>query len=140
MLLLYMCQLAGLQSELQDVCRLLEPALVHFSHLLQRKYRCDIPLPCCRLVVDEALSFGTLGATGRGACEHWGLKPKDVEIIAASMGERTQRHATTSEPCSSAPTVVSVHLISSSEWPGSWGITATISAQPASNRSPHTCR
>ena len=31
MLLLYMCQLAGLQSELQDVCRLLEAALVHFS-------------------------------------------------------------------------------------------------------------
>ncbi len=39
-----------------------------------------------RLVVDESLSFGVLGQRGRGACEHWGLHPGDVEVVAASMG------------------------------------------------------
>lgn len=40
-----------------------------------------------RLVVDESWSFGVLGQSGRGACEHFGLKPSDVEIVCASMGE-----------------------------------------------------
>ena len=40
-----------------------------------------------RLVVDESLAFGVLGASGRGACEHFGLQPEDVEIICASMGQ-----------------------------------------------------
>ncbi|KAA6414371.1 MAG: serine palmitoyltransferase 1, partial [Trebouxia sp. A1-2] len=39
-----------------------------------------------RLVLDESLSFGVLGATGRGAAEHFGLMPGQVEIVAASMG------------------------------------------------------
>lgn len=39
-----------------------------------------------RLIVDESMSFGVLGETGRGACEHFGLKPSDVEIVCASMG------------------------------------------------------
>ncbi|PNH00561.1 Long chain base biosynthesis protein 1c [Tetrabaena socialis] len=38
-----------------------------------------------RLMVDESHAFGVLGATGRGACEHFNLKPGQVEIIAASM-------------------------------------------------------
>lgn len=40
-----------------------------------------------RLVLDESLSFGVLGATGRGAAEHFSLKPGQVEIVAASMGQ-----------------------------------------------------
>lgn len=40
-----------------------------------------------RLVVDESWSFGVLGERGRGACEHFGLLPSDVEIVCASMGE-----------------------------------------------------
>lgn len=39
-----------------------------------------------RLVLDESLSFGVLGATGRGAAEKFGLRPGQVEIVAASMG------------------------------------------------------
>ena len=38
-----------------------------------------------RLCVEETLSFGVLGARGRGACEAAGLKPGQVEIICASM-------------------------------------------------------
>ncbi|GFR42080.1 hypothetical protein Agub_g2876, partial [Astrephomene gubernaculifera] len=38
-----------------------------------------------RLMVDESHAFGVLGATGRGACEHFNLKPGQVEIVAASM-------------------------------------------------------
>lgn len=39
-----------------------------------------------RLIVDESLSFGVLGDTGRGAAEYFGLEPGQVEIVAASMG------------------------------------------------------
>lgn len=39
-----------------------------------------------RLIVDESLSLGVLGATGRGAAEHCGVDPDDVDIIAASLG------------------------------------------------------
>jgi serine palmitoyltransferase len=38
-----------------------------------------------RTILDESWSFGTLGATGRGATEHHGLQANDVEIICASM-------------------------------------------------------
>jgi 7-keto-8-aminopelargonate synthetase-like enzyme len=43
-------------------------------HNLKTKYK-------FRLVVDESLSFGVCGASGRGACEAAGLAPDDVEII-----------------------------------------------------------
>ncbi len=39
-----------------------------------------------RLVVDESLALGVLGQHGRGACEHWGLRPGDAEVVSASMG------------------------------------------------------
>ncbi|KAF5837723.1 pyridoxal phosphate-dependent transferase [Dunaliella salina] len=39
-----------------------------------------------RLVVEESMSFGVLGENGRGAVEHWGLKPSDVEVVCGSMG------------------------------------------------------
>ncbi len=37
------------------------------------------------LFLDEAHSIGAIGATGRGCTEHWGVDPKDVDIM---MGER----------------------------------------------------
>lgn len=51
--------------------------LRHIYHL-KTKYK-------FRLVVDESLSFGVCGETGRGACEAAGLKPADVEIITGAV-------------------------------------------------------
>jgi hypothetical protein len=39
-----------------------------------------------RLVVDESLSLGVLGKQGRGAAEHFGYTPEEVEIIGGSLG------------------------------------------------------
>lgn len=39
-----------------------------------------------RMVLDESLSLGVLGSTGRGAAEHFGLQPGQIELVAASMG------------------------------------------------------
>ncbi|MEW5306544.1 MAG: hypothetical protein WDW36_009000 [Sanguina aurantia] len=48
-------------------------------HAIKEKYK-------YRLLVEESFSFGVVGRTGRGACEHYGLQPKQVEVICASMG------------------------------------------------------
>ena len=37
------------------------------------------------LFVDEAHSIGALGATGRGACEHFGVDPADVDILMGTF-------------------------------------------------------
>ena len=38
-----------------------------------------------RLILDETLSFGSIGRTGRGVTEHFGVKVTDVEIITLAM-------------------------------------------------------
>lgn len=38
-----------------------------------------------RLVVDESLSIGVLGATGRGITEHFGLHVNDVDLLTGSL-------------------------------------------------------
>lgn len=38
-----------------------------------------------RLILDESLSFGTMGRTGRGITEHYQIQPTDVEIILVAM-------------------------------------------------------
>ncbi len=43
-----------------------------------------------RLVVDESYSFGVLGASGRGAIEHWGLKQDDVRPLNTDTHTHTQ--------------------------------------------------
>ncbi|MFN3198350.1 MAG: aminotransferase class I/II-fold pyridoxal phosphate-dependent enzyme [Bradymonadia bacterium] len=47
---------------------------------LKRKYG-------CLLMVDEAHSFGTVGATGRGVGEHWGLERGDVDIWMGTLSK-----------------------------------------------------
>ena len=39
-----------------------------------------------RLIVDDSVGMGVLGASGRGASEEAGLAPDDVEIVGASLG------------------------------------------------------
>ncbi len=41
----------------------------------------------CMLIVDEAHSLGTLGATGRGAREHFGINPKDVDMWMSTLSK-----------------------------------------------------
>ena len=50
------------------------------------------PVRRYRLVVDESLALGVLGRHGRGACEHWGLRPGDAEVVSASMGTLCYPH------------------------------------------------
>jgi len=38
-----------------------------------------------RLILDESVSFGALGRTGRGATEHYGVKVSDVEVMLLAM-------------------------------------------------------
>lgn len=37
-------------------------------------------------MIEESMSFGTLGATGKGVTEHFGVSIEDIDCIAASMG------------------------------------------------------
>jgi 7-keto-8-aminopelargonate synthetase-like enzyme len=39
------------------------------------------------LYLDEAHSLGVLGATGRGATEHWGVRPGDVDILMGTLSK-----------------------------------------------------
>ncbi|CAH0516148.1 unnamed protein product [Peronospora belbahrii] len=39
------------------------------------------------LFIDEAHSFGTMGATGRGVCEHFDVDPRDIDIRMGTMSK-----------------------------------------------------
>jgi 8-amino-7-oxononanoate synthase len=39
------------------------------------------------LLVDEAHSIGVLGRTGRGLTEHWGINPREVDIIIGTLSK-----------------------------------------------------
>ena len=39
------------------------------------------------LLVDEAHSLGTMGATGRGIGEHWGVEPADVDLWMGTLSK-----------------------------------------------------
>lgn len=57
-----------------DICNL--PALIK----LKEKYGAF-------LMVDEAHSLGVLGKEGRGAASHFGIDPKNIDIITASLSK-----------------------------------------------------
>ncbi|WP_153555745.1 aminotransferase class I/II-fold pyridoxal phosphate-dependent enzyme [Roseimaritima sediminicola] len=55
---------------------------------------CDLPaaMEVCKrhkalLMIDEAHSLGTLGATGRGVAEHFGIDPNEVDIWMGTLGK-----------------------------------------------------
>ncbi|KAK2148894.1 hypothetical protein LSH36_476g00006 [Paralvinella palmiformis] len=62
----------GLYMKYGDFCPL--PKLVE----LKWKYK-------VRIFLDETLSFGTLGATGRGITEHYGISIDNIDLMAASL-------------------------------------------------------
>lgn len=62
-----------------------------------------------RLILDESHSLGALGATGRGALEHFGIGRKDVEIATADLGNAL---ATIGGVCVGEPQVVSHQRLS----------------------------
>jgi len=54
-----------------------------------------VPLPkilelkskyCYRIILDDSYGVGVLGKTGRGTCEHHGVKVSDVDMVVADMG------------------------------------------------------
>lgn len=58
----------GLYRNIGDLCNL--PEIM----VLKKKY-------CYRLIIDESLSFGAIGKSGRGVTDHFGIDIKEVEII-----------------------------------------------------------
>lgn len=38
-----------------------------------------------RLILDDSFGFCTLGRTGRGSPEHWGLQVNDIDMYVAAM-------------------------------------------------------
>lgn len=62
----------GLYMNTGDICPL--PQLVDLKH----KYK-------VRIFMDETISFGTLGKTGKGVTEHFGIPIEEIDLIAGSL-------------------------------------------------------
>ncbi|XP_054281022.1 serine palmitoyltransferase 1-like [Macrosteles quadrilineatus] len=62
----------GICANTGEICPL--PQLVE----LRRKYK-------LRLFLDESISFGVLGKTGRGVTEHFGIPRTEVDLVMASL-------------------------------------------------------
>ncbi|CAG5131794.1 unnamed protein product, partial [Candidula unifasciata] len=62
----------GLYVNTGSICPL--PKLVE----LKWKYK-------VRIFLEETMSFGVLGATGRGVTEHFGISPDQIDLISASL-------------------------------------------------------
>lgn len=62
----------GIYSMEGEICPL--PELVR----IKKKYG-------CYLYMDEAHSIGALGPRGRGVCDHWGVDPKEVDILMGTF-------------------------------------------------------
>ncbi|KAJ3118964.1 serine palmitoyltransferase component [Phlyctochytrium bullatum] len=62
----------GLSENFGDIVDL--PRLIE----LKKKYK-------YRLILDESMAFGTLGKTGAGTAEHYGIAASEVDILSATM-------------------------------------------------------
>ncbi|CAD5118502.1 DgyrCDS7197 [Dimorphilus gyrociliatus] len=62
----------GVYLNFGDICPL--PKMVELKH----KYK-------FRIFMDESVSFGTLGKTGRGVTEHYGVPISEVDLLCASL-------------------------------------------------------
>lgn len=63
----------GVYANVGDLCNI--PEVLR----LAKKYR-------FRIIMDDALGMGTLGRTGRGTTEHFGIAPKEIDILLGSLG------------------------------------------------------
>eukprot|EP00871_Galdieria_phlegrea_P002924 jgi/Galph1/3632/GphlegSOOS_G2243.1 len=70
---------------------------------LKRKYR-------FRLIVDESLSLGVLGNTGRGVLEHFGFETTDADLVLGDLGNAV---ATVGGFCCGSEEVVNHQRLSS---------------------------
>jgi 7-keto-8-aminopelargonate synthetase-like enzyme len=61
----------SMDGDLVDLARVVE---------LKKKYSAS-------LMVDEAHSCGTVGATGRGVCEYFGVPPSDVDLMLGTLSK-----------------------------------------------------
>jgi len=62
----------GLYRNTGDICPLLQLLALKEKH-------------CYRIILDESLSFGVIGATGRGVTEYFGVSINTVEIVVLAM-------------------------------------------------------
>ncbi|KAG7247266.1 hypothetical protein CRUP_033105, partial [Coryphaenoides rupestris] len=62
----------GLYMNTADICPLPE--------LVTMKYKYKV-----RIFLEESMSFGVLGAQGRGVTEHFGVNIDDIDLISANM-------------------------------------------------------
>ncbi|VDM33835.1 unnamed protein product [Hydatigera taeniaeformis] len=62
----------GLYLDYGDICPL--------PHLVDLKYKYKV-----RIILDESISFGVLGKTGRGVTEHFGINVEHVDLITSSL-------------------------------------------------------
>ncbi|KAI8070408.1 pyridoxal phosphate-dependent transferase [Gongronella butleri] len=62
----------GLFANIGDICPL--PQLIE----LKKKFK-------YRLILDESESIGVLGRRGKGVTDHFGVEPKDVDMLVGSM-------------------------------------------------------
>ncbi|TCL01525.1 7-keto-8-aminopelargonate synthetase-like enzyme [Shimia isoporae] len=56
--------------------------ITDLPRLLEIKERTD-----CWLLLDEAHSYGVLGPTGRGSCEHFGIDPSRIEVAIGTLSK-----------------------------------------------------
>lgn len=62
----------GVYSMDGDICPLPE--------IVELKYKYNF-----FIILDESHSFGNIGPTGRGVCEHFGIKPNDIDVFTSSL-------------------------------------------------------
>lgn len=86
---------------------------------LKQKYR-------YRLILDESWSFATIGETGRGVTEHFGISPKSVEMI---IGNLTTSFCSGGGFCAASKEIVDHQRISGSSYVFSAALPAMMATQ-----------
>eukprot|EP01087_Luapelamoeba_hula_P005747 TRINITY_DN1579_c2_g1_i1.p1 TRINITY_DN1579_c2_g1~~TRINITY_DN1579_c2_g1_i1.p1 ORF type:complete len:563 (-),score=112.87 TRINITY_DN1579_c2_g1_i1:278-1966(-) len=54
--------------------------IVPLPEIMELKYEFSL-----RIIMDDTYGVGTLGKTGRGTCEHYGINPMDLDVLTSSL-------------------------------------------------------